>query len=229
MSLSSFFARWWNPSFSKESVRIRQDQRTLVFEIERIRRELDRRLESLSTRIAHDAEPQACEEDLMDVKRAQRTLRLLMYRYQALEKTRTELERELVEWESRRRSVDDEDDPRVRAEIIRSELAIRALEAQPIVSFQKTKNLEPSFVSKRQSWDAPAVSVLRLIDTPQLLRAIDEATREAARWHAVPIETHDQDALMQIHHVRELHSMLKQEDRRQGVQRDRLELAIRLF
>ena len=64
------------------------------------------------------------------------------------------------------------------------------------------------------------------IDPAQLIAAIREATREAERWHAIPREQHDDDALAQVRHVRELHALLKRIDRESEVQRDRLVLAI---
>lgn len=64
------------------------------------------------------------------------------------------------------------------------------------------------------------------VDATQLIAAIREATREAERWHAIPSTEHDDDALVQVRHVRELHALLKRLDREAEVQRDRLALAI---
>jgi len=59
-----------------------------------------------------------------------------------------------------------------------------------------------------------------------LLQAIREATRETERWHGVPESSWDEEALIQVHHLRDLHALLKRLDRERGVSRDRLELAV---
>lgn len=67
---------------------------------------------------------------------------------------------------------------------------------------------------------------LTLPEVQHVLTAIREATRETERWHAIPSEDHDEDALLQVHHLRELHALLKRLDREQGIDRDRLEMAV---
>lgn len=67
---------------------------------------------------------------------------------------------------------------------------------------------------------------LTLPEVQHVLAAIREATREAERWHAIPSEDHDEDALVQVHHLRDLHALLKRLDREQGMNRDRLEMAV---
>ena len=67
-------------------------------------------------------------------------------------------------------------------------------------------------------------------DTVHLIQAIREATREAERWHGQPEDDVDAfvDAADQVHQIRRLHAALKEIDRRNGVTRDRLSMAMRL-
>lgn len=214
--------------------RLEQDQGMLTQEVENVFALYDERLRSLSSRVHQLTDEEIATEEKF-LSQAQEELRAIVRRLEAAVKSRRELERELVEWEDRKAdSRMSADHPRMRVELIRSELAARQLadEAVDDASRDETLAVQPSDDWKLQEREScPAampVEPLHRIQPEQLVALIREATREADRWHALPDEAHTDDALVHMHHVRDLHALLKQIDREQGMQRDRVALAVRV-
>jgi hypothetical protein len=252
MGVFSFWSGWFkrqdpaagsgNVSISRE--RLRMDQRILADEIEQLFHRFDGRLQDLASR-AHTMLEAEGEEEADDLRAAQDGLRLAVRRLQASLKATREIERELAEWERR----DDggmlhADHPEIRAEILRSELAVRGITREVPDQFvaqyiQKHADVEegrPLETSRRmaeETIERPREYVFTTpepvtdMETQHLLHAIRDATREAERWHALPTEYHDGDAVDQVRHLRELHAILKRLDRARGVERDRLTFAVR--
>lgn len=219
---------------------LEQEQRGLAHDIEELFRAYDGRLQGLSMRLRGLSE-RDIEREESSIRQAQDELRRLIRRFQASLRTRQELERELAEWSDRHDSGSFRaDHPRVRAEIARSELEVREpvsirssaasrSERRPVEMSVAVIEIPPDVESdSRMALEAqlPEAEPLSQVDTEHLLRSIREATREAERWHAMPLTSEDDDALLQLHHLRELHAVLKRRDRVQGVRRDRVALAV---
>lgn len=221
------------------------EQRQLADELERLFQAYDRRVQDLALRI-RDLPPAAADAEIDRLQAVQHELQSAVRRLEAGAKDQQELEGELAYWRQRLEGRSrDKDKARRQAEIIRSELALRA-------SSDICEDGEPVRIAPQRSeaWAPVAVAVERVPEAPReppgslqeleselpdyahwpeaenLVAAIREATREAERWHAIPVECHDEEALIQVKHVRDLNAWLKKVDRRNGVRRDRLELAI---
>lgn len=188
-----------------------------------------------------DLRPDAAEEEVARLRDVQKDLQMVVRRLDAAIKSRQELEQELSSWRNRGQ---DREQVRHRAEIIRSELAVRGLgvaenaeDIQPIqiedfvknrpkisilAGAEKEAELMPVYAEVEEEQIEP----LHVPDVEHLLAAIREATREAERWHAIPVEDHDEEALLQVRHVKELNGVLKRLDRERGISRDRIEMAI---
>jgi hypothetical protein len=219
-----------------------EEQRALSSDIEKLFRVYDAKVRQLSSRL-QGLSAEELEREVQDIRQTQDALKRLVRRAEVSTKTTSQLERELAGWESRGAEGElHADHPLIRAELIRSELLSRdprsgvgsarpimssSLElAAPRVEASEAIPLDEPVVEER-SQQVPVV-FLPEIDATQLLAAIRDATREAERWHGVPDVQHDDEALAQLHHVRDLHAILKRLDRRRGVRRDRLAIAIRL-
>jgi hypothetical protein len=229
------------------------DQYALAKEIERTFASYDARLKDLASRV-HELKPEEFKREAKTIRDAQDGLRRALRRLDVSAKTAKELQHELLLWERRNDETPlHADHPSFRSEIIRSELRSRgALQEKrkeaPVVEEQMAKPILSPQQANAMLWlthdegmnrsdevevtdefeemeDAP-VEPLTLPEVQYLLQAIREATREAERWHAVPADSCDEDALVQVHHVRDLHALLKRLDRENGVYRDRLELAV---
>lgn len=220
-----------------------EEQRALSSDVEGLFRAYDAKLRSLSGRL-NDLDDEALAAEADEIAATQDALKRMVRRVEASVKASRDLERELAEWENRPDSASyHADHPEVRAELIRSELASRnpgrsvvsvgAYGVHPVRSDEGEGGRAPrapTELDEEPSLEAipflAASDPLPEIDVACLLQAIREATREAERWHAVPSEEHDEDALLQLHHLRDLHAALKRVDREQGVHRDRLALAV---
>lgn len=257
MGWSSFFSRWFprkreasdlRVSFAEQG-RLKQEQRVLADEIEMLFRTFDQRLQDFALH-ADSLTETDFERQAEGLRAAQDGLRVALRRLESSMKGTRELERELAEWEGRMDGgTMHADHSDIRAEIIRSELAIRGVRRDVPERFvsryiQKCDEMqnaadEETTVSPREKaaqeqeedirpreYVFRAHDPVRIIDADRLVQAIREATHEAERWHALPLEVHDADATDQIRHLRELHAILKRLDREHGVVRDRLELAV---
>lgn len=224
------------------------NQRALAEEIESLCRSLEERVQHLADRLAGLTQSDA-DAEIRDIERAQNDLKLLLRRVNASAQPTAQLLRELSEWEARAEEGElHADHPMIRSEIIRSELAGRghARRAPPTPSYEEGARGswldETASELTRQVEDEPEVQFEEVSDTSvfsvrervdaadsaSLLRAIHDATREAEKWHGAPADEYDEDALLQMKHLRELHALLKRADREQGIERDRMELAMRV-
>lgn len=216
------------------------EQAELSREIERLFLAYDERVQDLAMRV-RDLPPDASEEEARRLRDIQTDLQLVVRRLDAAIKSRQDLERELSNWRSRGNG----EEGKRRAEIIKSELAIRggdlpeseesydSIVIEDLVKDRPKTNILAG--AEDEIVEVPVQEIeeeeevpepLRVPDVEHLLAAIREATREAERWHAIPVEDHDEDALLQVKHVKELNGILKQLDRDQGIERDRMEFAI---
>ena len=227
------------------------DQMSLAQEIEETFQAYDERLEELASR-THRLSAKEVKHEAKRIRQAQDALRRALRRVEVSAKTAKELERELSLWEERENDAQDlhADHPAVRAEMIRSELAVRGTEVPqrmreiPVAVNVETEEadeepaMKPVNAALWLTQDAAEAGdegseeeeeISAPLSTPEaehLLRAILEATREAERWHALPAEEHDEDTLYQLHQVRELHAALKRLDRENSIRRDRMAYAV---
>ena len=227
------------------------DQSMLAREIERTFEAYDERLKDLAGRV-HNLTPKEFKREAKTIREAQDGLRRALRRLEVSAKTAKELKRELADWDDR----EDEtplhaDHPTFRSEIIQSELRSRGVDVGAKDRFCSAAVDLPEVVAEQSHvpdrnailWlthdetglhevapvvlpPAEKVEPLTMPEVEYLLTAIREATREAERWHGVPEDEHDEETLLQMHHLRDLHAVLKRLDREQGTSRDRLDLAI---
>lgn len=245
MSLISRLCAWVFPASpsrsgtaggSSKRAELVRSQQELAGELERLFLAYDERMRGLSERLLGLTDEEL-EDESRRIADVQDEIRRVLRRVDASMKTRQQLERELAEWEDREGAENPHaDHPTVRAEIARSELVARGVPVGR--SFRTMPDVadeadNPFFASAGDE-RAPEISAtivvsaepVATVDVGHLLAAIRDATREAERWHAVPASEHDDDALDQLHHVRDLHARLKRFDRERGIVRDRLELAV---
>lgn len=205
---------------------LESEQRGLAADLERLFVAYDEQMGSLAARLSR-MDDATLEREWEAVKRQQTDIRRLLQRFETSVRSRQDLERELAAWEART-------DGDERAEIIRSELAVRGVrrDLRPVLAAPEP--MEASEIDDApEDADNPIARIPPLdpeslpeVSTEHLLAAIRDAVREADRWHAVPKDAMGEDALVQLHHVRDLHAMLRRLDRRKGIRRDRLELAV---
>jgi hypothetical protein len=234
---------------SAERTQLRDEQRSLADDIESLFRVFDERLQNLSRR-AHDLSDAEFAREATRIKTAQDELRRALRRLESSVKTTPQLERELAQWERLPTNGSlHADHPIVRSEMIRSELAIRQGVVRSDIAEADDRSVkdvvdlikqqlgaeEPVDDAEVMLADPPVAEYrfasrepLPMEDEQQLLIAIKEATCEAERWHAVGVTASDDDAIVQVHHVRDLHAMLKRVDRERGIERDRVALAIKI-
>ncbi len=238
MSFRSAIRRWYagdgtDSDRSNVTEELIQEQHALADEIERLFRVFHERLETLahqarelsSNEFAHGADLLRAEQD---------SLRRALRRLDATARSTRELEQELDEWTFREENgALHADHPSVRMEIVASELVTRGAERPPRPTHEDADDNAILFVTEEDGRGSPPQKIisetyepLPIVDVGHLLSAIRDATRETERWHAVPDEALDDDALVQVHYVRELHAILKRLDRRHGIVRDRVALAV---
>lgn len=208
--------------------RLKTDQRFLAQDIEALFRRFDTCVQDLALDIRS-----LSENDLWhrahELRRAQDRLRFMLCRAEASIKQTYVLEQELVEWENC--SVIPAlhfDHPSIRAEIIRSELAVRdvAIESLSCIESQQIQTEVPAAADTQKVRESEVgYETIQTFEPEKLVQAIRDARREMERWHALPPEEHSEDAIAQVRHFRELHAMLKRIDHSRGITRDRLELA----
>jgi hypothetical protein len=154
-----------------------------------------------------------------------------------------ELEHELDLWQKRLDEAGDihADHPRIRAEIIRSELAARGIEPSvhtlPVVAVEALHDIDEALgqravsqANERPDRYEESMKFSPHPDTQYLVQAIREATHEAELWHAYHSDDAHayMDAVDQVRHLRDLHAALKSVDRSAGVTRDRIAIAVRM-
>jgi hypothetical protein len=224
------------------------EQAELALELERLFLAYDEKVEDLALRLK-DLPANAAEAEIERLRAIQHELQAAVRRLEAAVKSRQELEHELSYWQKMQGGErDSREKARRQTEIIRSELAIRNPEEENYAPLPTAEAYEMPTSGERMVLAAeaedededeanaceaePAELMAELPDyahwpdAQNLVLAIREATREAERWHAIPVECHDQEALVQVRHVKDLNAWLKKVDRKNGVTRDRLELAI---
>lgn len=221
------------------------EQMQLADELERLFQAYDEKVQNLALRV-RQLPAGAAEAEIRRLRAIQHELQSAVRRLEASSKTSQELEKELAYWQKRLDGRPrDRDAVRRQTEVLRSELAIRTPEEdahwsrpqtaaepfevrKPIVfaveDVRQEQRRRPNLEHPELDAEIPDYSHWPSADN--LVLAIREATREAERWHAIPVECHDEEALIQIRHVKELNAWLKRVDRRDGTVRDRLELAI---
>jgi len=220
------------------------EQAQLADELERLFQAYDEKVQDLALRV-RDLPSDAAEAEIARLRTIQHELQSAVRRLEASAKSRQELEKELAYWQKRLDGRPrDREKVRRQTEILRSEMAIREPEedgrwSQPAASEGRQDFRAPvTFVieSEPEAFREPSGNHPELESgmpeydhwpsAENLVAAIRDATREAERWHAIPVEDHDEEALIQIRHVKDLNAWLKRVDRRDGTTRDRLELAI---
>lgn len=218
---------------------LQADQRELAEELEKTYGAYQAKLEEVAARLA-SLSPSEVRREARLLREAQDAMRRMLRRIEISSMTAQQLERELQEWKTRAEEGGPlhADHPRVRAEIIRSELASRGTGWPPAVipweaspfrasapspmhsaeDFEETEEDEGEGIMADHSDMRP--------DPEQLVRVIRLETREAERWHALPEA--DAEAIVQVRHLKELHGILKRLDRERGIRRNRLDLAVRM-
>ncbi|MFA4954650.1 MAG: hypothetical protein WC641_05035 [Patescibacteria group bacterium] len=206
-------------------------QRDLAERLEELFRAYEERMEELAQSI-RSLDEGCSEAEAERIKGLQESMRQAFLRLDAASRPAQDLKRDLMYWQNR----EDEAEAQERIEILGSELALRGEKISVPRETIKTEQAPAGTVAiqlmEQRDDILPASSdtedSLYLPEEEYLLCAIREATHEAERWHAIPVTGEDEDALIQVHHVRELNGALKEYDRKRGVSRDRLPLAIRL-
>jgi hypothetical protein len=223
------------------------DQRALGEEFEKTYEAYEQRIQAVAESLSQ-LKGENVEQEARTLREAQDQLRRLLRRVEASSRSARDLEREYAEWDGRS---DHEgpwhaDHPSVRAEIIRSELALRNSERPPVAiapeaspfrmvelqdfiteSEEHSPSARPMLVVRPvvESQEREVAEQLPSLDLDTLLQTIRMETREAERWHGAPSQDHD--ALEQVKAVRQLHAILKRLDRKSGIRRDRIVFAIR--
>jgi len=229
---------------SSTKLKLEKRQRELATEIEKTFTAYEEKLYDLANTL-NSLEDEARAEDTLSVEQSQDELRRINKRLEVASKSTHDLEQELAEWENRQ--FEDSSNNKyteVIKEIIGSELAIRGvkikvekLEKSEFFQMPETNfNLSltgsepfiPEFEQDPVDISKETDSSLPELDPEYLLQAIKEATREAERWHVEPCGESDPEAALQVRHVKDLHAALRELDKKNGVSRDRLALAVRL-
>ncbi len=193
--------------FSSESKKCNTEEDILLNEVEEVFAECKKRLEK---------------------KYFHNSIKLILRRISASFKHTEELEREYELWYARIGEGGElyADHPKIRVEIIISELRTRGIEI--IQKQHPAVNVKVPLMHKK---DILSMNPFRADpDTEHLIKAIHEATHEAELWHSFYDENplSYRDAVEQVTYVRHLHAVLKKEDRRRGIDRNRMDFAIRM-
>lgn len=252
MTWLSALKRWCLPSRSRgatcetseDAMRLRgvleQDQRAIAQNLEGLFQAYDSRVREMSEQL-HGMSEIEIETESESLAQSQDELKQLTRRLETAVLSRQQLERELGEWQDRAEECGPmhADHPKIRAEIVRSEIALREAYRCPFSSCSSLEwcaddvFMDENHGEMEEGQDdiSPFQEEMRrmqAVSPEQIIEAIREATREAERWHATSEERYGQDALDQMHHVRDLHAILKEIDREQGTSRDRVAMAVRM-
>ncbi len=224
-----------------------KEQRSLADEFEQIFKTYDQQLQETSLQL-RSLRQAADRAKLERVKKIQAKLKTALQRLEASSKDEQQLEVELKHWQDRavqRKSPNKEMNQRL--EIIRSELLLRGKNPFMPVAVQEIVQESPAQQERIAEIKAAPAAVVKvaevdaelkamkkthppriLPDTEHVLAAVREAARETNRWHAIPAHLHNEDALLQVHQLKDLNAKLKMMDKEKGVVRYRLELAPRM-
>lgn len=211
---------------------LQQGHRDLADEFERVYKDYERTLENTALRLK-TMKPCDLHREIRTLRDVHDALRRTLRRLDASMRSAAEIEREFGEWRTRENEGGPwhADHPKVRAEILRSELSVREekpLKVIPIESSPFVKAFEQE--GREISSDEPSISYSRETQLPEisvehLIQAIRNGNREAERWHESPEIS--RDAIDGVKELRRLHAILKQRDRESGTMRDRIELAVK--
>jgi len=221
-----------------------KEQRVLADDLERVFKIYDHQLQetSLQLRSLRQTQDRVKAEK---VKSSQSRLKTALQRLEASVKDDERLAEELKHWQDRamrRKSPNKEIGQRL--EIVRSELLLRGKTpfvpplmqeiVHEVLVQEEAVEVKSAPSVARERMAAPGVdlelgrrheSPKILPETEHLLAAAREAARETNRWHAIPAHMHNEDALLQVHHLKDLNAKLKQMDKQKGITRYRLDLA----
>ena len=211
---------------------LQQGHRDLADEFERVYKDYERTLENTALRLK-TMEPSDLHREIRTLRDVHDALRRTLRRLDASMRSAAEIERELGEWRARENEGGPwhADHPKVRAEILRSELSVREekpltvipLESSPFVKAFEQEECETLCDEPRFS--DPRETQLQEVSVEHLIQAIRHANREVERWHESP--EIGRDAIDEVKELRRLHAILKQRDRESGTMRDRIELAVK--
>lgn len=214
---------------------LRKDQRELTQELEKTYAAYSQHLCGLAARLSNLSKDEIAHEARL-IRDSQDAIRRTFRRISVSIKTARDLERELKEWEQRKGEAGPlhADHPEIRAEIVRSELAAR----NRVIGLRV---IEPGFSPFRVAEPAAAPvlesvadlestqiedATLPTHDHNDLIALIRQESREAERWHAIPVPAYE--AIEQVRHVRSLHALLRRLDREAGIRRDRTKFVLKL-
>ena len=211
---------------------LQQGHRDLADEFERVYQDYERTLENTAIRLK-TMKPNDLHREIRSLRDVHDALRRTLRRLDASMRGAAEIERELGEWRTRESEAGPwhADHPKVRAEILRSELSVREekpLKVIPLESspFAKTfERMECKTVSEEPHVFDPHEAQLQEVSVEQLIQVIRHANREVERWRESP--EIGRDAIDEVKELRRLHAILKQRDRESGTMRDRIELAVK--
>lgn len=198
---------------------LHEDQKQMIQELASLQSRIDLRVQRLSSRL-NQMEVGDAERAQQEIQLEQAQLTRLIQRVHATLSDREELEREYLGWKKQENSS--------RAEIVTSELRARGWKERPQQeSCQQPTcdeiSIEPTASSEEST---PVIFVPEQLpegQTDNLLRALQEAGREARRF-VVFGDRFPQEAAEQFHHLRDLHTELQNQDRKQHQSRARFEL-----
>ncbi len=229
-SVDASFAKRCVENLDGARAELTADQSALAQDIEKTFEALDERLYQLATRL-RELPKEEVERESRSIREAHDSLRRVVRRFQAAMKGSEELEHELQGWQEHPGEAGmHADHPLVRAEIARSELAVRDVEqmkkakAAPATSIK----IPVETTQGRMEVKVHEVDARMIPDEKSLLAAIYEATREAERWHGLTPEKFSQDAVDQVRLVRDLNGILKRLDKANGIKRDRMGMGIQM-
>lgn len=199
-------------------------------EYDRVASAYRRAVAHLEDRLDHAAPADALREG-QQIREVAEGLRRAALRLESSFRETRELEVELHEWESRagEQGERNTDHPDVRAEILRSELALRRdrgiiaaipLDQSPFRPIAMTADVSSS------EDDEPEMPEMAMPDAEHLLLTIKQKTKDVEHWyeHAdVSPEVCDD-----VRDLRTLHAALRRIDREDGAVRDRVSYALRM-
>ena len=211
---------------------LQQGHRDLADEFERVYQDYERTLENTAIRLK-TMKPNDLHREIRSLRDVHDALRRTLRRLDASMRGAAEIERELGEWRTRESEAGPwhADHPKVRAEILRSELSVREekpLKVIPLESSPFAKNIRTDGVQDgirrtarfRSARSSTARGFGRAADP-----TIRHANREVERWRESP--EIGRDAIDEVKELRRLHAILKQRDRESGTMRDRIEFAVK--
>jgi hypothetical protein len=227
-----YFERLCLENPQRALVAFQQGHRDLADEFERVYQDYERTLENTAIRLK-TMDSKDLHREIRTLRDVHDALRRTLRRLDASMLSASEIERELGEWRMREKEGGPwhADHPKVRAEILRSELTVREERPLTVIPLESSPFAETSeqgryeIVSDESRFSDSRETKLPEVSVEQLIHAIRHANREVERWHESP--EIGRDAVDEIKELRRLHAILKQRDRENGTMRDRIELAVK--